>query len=67
MDKSQVGTRNHVENILVTYEEDAATGMKIYNKINHKDYTYQIKISNPQRTIKKVIVRIWLALSRFKC
>ena len=67
MDKSQVGTRNDVENILVTYDEDAATGMKIYNKINHKDYTYQIRISNPQRTIKKVIVRIWLALSRFKC
>ena len=65
MDKSQVGTRNDVENILVTYDEDAATGMKTYNKINHKDYTYQIRISNPQRTIKKVIVRIWLALGRF--
>ena len=64
MDKSQVQTENDVVNTLVTYEENETKGRHRlqYNKIGHHDYKYQIKMSNPQRSTKKVIVRIWLAL-----
>ena len=48
----------------MTYEENEETNgtqeLK-YNKIGHRDYKYQIRIQNPQRSTKKVIVRIWLA------
>ena len=64
MDKSQVQTENDVVNTLVTYEEETPSGAYKfkYNKINHKDFKYQIMMSNPQKISKKVIVRIWLAL-----
>ena len=64
MDKSQVQTENDVVNTLVTYEEETPVGTQKlkYNKIGHRDYKYQIRIQNPQRSTKKVIVRIWLAL-----
>ena len=58
------GKWSEVVNTLVTYEENETKGMPrlTYNKIGHHDYKYQIKMSNPQRSTKKVIVRIWLAL-----
>ena len=64
MEKSQIETENHVENTLVTYEEKEAKGTQKlkYNKIGHHDYKYQIMMSNPQRSTRKVIFRIWLAL-----
>ena len=64
MDKSQIPTENDVVNTLVTYEENETKGRHRlqYNKIGHHDYKYQIIIQNPQRSTKKVIVRIWLAL-----
>ena len=64
MDKSQVQTENDVVNTLVTYEEETTSGAYKfkYNKINHKDFKYQIMMSNPQKISKKVIVRLWLAL-----
>ena len=64
MDKKHVGTINDIENTLVTYQEEATrvAGKQKYKKINHKDFKYQIKLSNPQEISQKVIVRIWLAL-----
>ena len=64
MEKSQIPTDNDVVNTLVTYEEETPVGTQKlkYNKIGHHDYKYQIRIQNPQRSTKKVIVRIWLAL-----
>ena len=71
MEKSQIPTENDVVNTLVTYEENddgddenetKGTQELKYNKIGHRDYKYQIRIQNPQRSTKKVIVRIWLAL-----
>ena len=64
MEKSQIETENDVQNTLVTYEEKEPIGTQElkYNKIGHRDYKYQIRIQNPQRSTKKVIVRIWLAL-----
>ena len=58
------GKWSEVVNTLVTFEENETKGMPrlTYNKIGHHDYKYQIKMSNPQRSTKKVIVRIWLAL-----
>ena len=68
MDKSQVQTENDVVNTLVTYEEETTSGAYKfkYNKINNKDYKYQIKMANPQKISKKVIVRIWLSLGSLK-
>ena len=64
MEKSQIPTENDLENTLVTYEEEEPKGWQglKYNKIGHRDYKYQITMSNPQGSTKKVIVRIWLAL-----
>ena len=64
MEKSQIPTENDLENTLVTYEEEEPKGWQglQYNKIGHHDYKYQITMSNPQGSTKKVIVRIWLAL-----
>ena len=64
MDKSHIETEKDVQNTLVTYEEKEPVGTQKlkYNKIGHHDYKYQIMMSNPQRSTKKVIVRIWLAL-----
>ena len=66
MDKKHVGTINDVENTLVTYEEKEPRGTEKqkYKRINHKDFKYHIKLENPNKKVKKVIVRIWLALGR---
>ena len=66
MDKSHIETEKDVQNTLVTYEEKEPVGTQElkYNKIGHRDYKYQIRIQNPQRSTKKVIVRIWLASGR---
>ena len=64
LDKKHVGTKNDIENTLVTYQEKAPRGTRKqnYNKINHKDFKYLIKMENRKGVTNKVIVRIWLAL-----
>ena len=66
MDKKHVGTINDIENTLVTYQEKEPRGTEKqkYKRINHKDFKYHIKLENPNKKVKKVIVRIWLALGR---
>ena len=64
MDKKHVGTINDIINTLVTYQEKEPRGTEKqkYKRINHKDFKYHIKLENPNKKVKKVIVRIWLAL-----
>ena len=66
MDKKHVGTINDIINTLVTYQEKEPRGTEKqkYKRINHKDFKYHIKLENPNKKVKKVIVRIWLALGR---
>ena len=68
LDKEALKTRNDVENILVTFDENAVVGDKkrhhVYRRLNHYNYKYQIRMANPKRISKKVIVRIWLGLGK---
>jgi len=57
------------KNSLQTYFEEIT--LKIadkssisYRRLNHKDFTFNIKISNPQGSKKKVIVRLFLGISK---
>ena len=55
------------DNNLVTFLEDvriqmAARSSLRYRRLNHKDFSFHIKLSNPQREKRKVIVRIFLGL-----
>ena len=66
MDKTKLGTSKDVENILVTFDEsytERRTHHK-YRRLNHHPFKYQIKVSNPQRRSKKVIIRIFLTLGK---
>ena len=70
LDKKELKTQNNIENILVTFAEKAIVGDKHhkYDRINHHNYKYQIKLANPQKSSKKVIVRIYLGLGKcLKC
>ena len=64
MEKAKLETSKDVENILVTFDEDATDNGNHhqYRRVNHHQYKYQIKLLNPQEISKKVIVRIFLAL-----
>ena len=64
MDKAELGTKNDIENILVTFDEEATVQHHHYRRLNHNKYKYQIKMSNPSRISKKIIVRIFLALGK---
>ena len=66
LDKEALKTQNNIENILVTFAEKAIVGDKHhkYDRINHHNYKYQIKLANPQKSSKKVIVRIYLGLGK---
>ena len=65
MDKGQLSTNEDIENVLVTVNEESTVrhheGNEIqYTRINHLEFKYQLKIKNPQKITKKVILRIWL-------
>ena len=63
IDKEELKTENHVENMLVTFDEignEKLTHHREYKRINHLDFKYHIKVANPQKISKKVMVRIWL-------
>ena len=63
IDKEELKTENHVENMLVTFDEignEKLTHHREYKRINHHDFKYHIKVANPQKISRKVMVRIWL-------
>ena len=54
-------------NNLVTFLEDVRLEITersslTYRRLNHKDFSFHIKLSNPQLEKRKVIVRIFLGL-----
>ena len=61
-------TSDHLpDNNLVTFLEDVRIQMAErsslrYRRVNHKDFSFHIKLSNPQLEKRKVIVRIFLGL-----
>ena len=63
-----IGVTKDVENTLITFNEQNtvdAGAMKItYSRLNHIPFTYEISIENHKKTQKKVIVRLWLGLSK---
>ena len=68
IESREVGTRNSLENILITRNEkadivqDEVTKIS-YDRLNHVPFSYEISINNPRKVKKKVIVRLWLGLS----
>ena len=63
IDKEELKTENHVENMLVTFDEIGnvkLTHHREYKRINHHNFKYHIKVANPQKISRKVMVRIWL-------
>ena len=67
MDKTILHTNENLENVLITYTEKkelkhSASSTISYNRINHKPFQYRITLSNPKKSLRKVIVRIWLGL-----
>ena len=68
IESGEVGTRNSLENILITHNEkaeivqDEATKIS-YDRLNHVPFSYEISIINPRKVKKNVIVRLWLGLS----
>ena len=67
-----IGTNQDLENTLVTlnnlatiyadtsYQDDTPITFK---RLEHIDYNYEITIDNPSKSVRKVIVRLWLGLS----
>ena len=58
-----------LDNILVTYMEDAELdyghNTQIhYPRVNHHPFKYEIILENPERTNKKVIVRLFLGIEQ---
>ena len=67
--KEELKTEKNLENILVTHNEqttimqDESTTIS-YRRLNHIAFNYQMTINNPRGIKKKVIVRLWLGLSK---
>ena len=72
--KRTTGSKKTLKNILSTFKEESNVahhkrddaGMTgdasvLYTRLNHLPFEYKIVLKNPQRSTKKVIVRIWLA------
>ena len=68
IDKEKLGTEEDVKNVLVTFDEMRQHGHGdtkiLYRRLNHVSYRYQIKLNNPLKKRKKVIVRLWLGLGK---
>lgn len=65
LDKNLIGTNEDIENVLINKWNDLAVKHHeeneiIYTRLNHIDYKYHILINNPQKKLKKIIVRIFL-------
>merc|ERR1712142_711118 len=59
--------RNSLETFMETVRLKFTEKSSItYVRLNHKDFTFNIKINNPQGSTKKVIIRIFLGLSKDK-
>jgi len=57
--------RNNLETFFEPVQLQIAEGSLIsYRRLNHKDFTFNIRIRNPQGIQKKVIVRIFLGESK---
>lgn len=57
------------DNNLITYLEDSKVRMAMhssisYRRLNFKEFQFNIQLSNPQSSSKKVIVRIFLGLQK---
>ena len=57
------------DNNLVTYLEDVTIQMAerssiTYRRLNHKDFSFHVKLSNPQSEQRKVIVRLFLGMKK---
>ena len=67
MDKNTAVTKRDVENLLVTHWErkrlqhDAESSIS-YNRLNHLDFKYQIRIKNKNHHNRKVFIRVWLGV-----
>ena len=63
-----IGVTKDLVNTLITFNEqntvDAGATKITYSRLNHVPFTYQISIENHKKTQKKVIVRLWLGLSK---
>ena len=64
-----VSTDGVPENNLITYLEDSKVRMAMhssisYRRLNFKEFQFNIQLSNPQGSTKKVIVRIFLGLQK---
>ena len=69
LDKTLIITENDVKNYLITHWENANIKQDeettiTYKRINHIDFKYQIHITNPNQVRKKVIIRLWLGISK---
>lgn len=70
IDKEHIGWLSDgedVKNVLVTFNQVATISHHLnsditYKRINHLPFSYRIAVSNPLKSTKKVIVRIWLGL-----
>ena len=66
-DKHEAHTRNELKNILITHTETAniihsQTSQIRYRRVNHLPFKYVISTKNPNKSKRKVIVRIWLGV-----
>ena len=67
IEKANSLTKTDLENFLITHWEKKTLNYKTttpitYNRINHIEFKYKIKLQNENRTKRKVIFRIWLGL-----
>ena len=67
INSSTLSSRQHLENVLITYPENATVQYseeyKIdYPRINHLPFKFVIDLDNPKMIRKRVIVRLWLGM-----
>ena len=67
LSKKETGGKWNLNNILVTFMEDTVVdhhegSSVLYNRLNHVPFKYKINLDNPNKSTKKVIVRLWLGL-----
>ena len=64
LDATASKSGENLENVLITYMEKYKIVYNlthiIYQRLNHINYHYEIKIRNPKKTKTKVLIRLWL-------
>ena len=67
MDKNTAATEREIKNLLVTHTEtkhiqhDEVSSIT-YDRLNHLDFKYQIRVKNNNQNRRKVFIRLWLGV-----